>query len=92
MSNLLFFIGIIGFFLVRKHILILLFSLEIIFLAISFMFIVSSVFFDDMIGQFYVVCILAVAAAESSIGLAILVLFYRLRGGISLDLLKLLKN
>jgi len=91
-SNTLFFIGVVGLFLVRKHIIIMLLSLELMFLAVSFNFIVFSVFFDDLVSQFYVICILVVAAAESSLGLAILVVFYRLRGGISLDLLKLLKN
>jgi len=47
---------------------------------------------DDMLGQYYALCILTVAAAESAIGLAILVIFYRLRGGISLDLVNLLKG
>jgi len=91
-SNILFLIGIIGLFLVRKHIIVMLLSLELIFLAIGFNFIICSVFFNDIIGQFFVVNILAVAASESSIGLAILVVFYRLRGGISVELLKLLKN
>jgi len=70
----------------------MLLSLELIFLAIGFNFIICSVFFNDILGQFFVVNILAVAASESSIGLAILVVFYRLRGGISVELLKLLKN
>jgi len=47
---------------------------------------------DDIVGQFFVLCIISVAAAESVIGLAILVVFYRLRGGISLDLINLLKG
>jgi NADH-quinone oxidoreductase subunit K len=47
---------------------------------------------DDLLGQFYVLCILAVSAAEAAIGLAILVIFFRLRGGISLDLINVLKG
>jgi len=91
-SNILFLIGVLGLFLVKKHIILMLLALEIIFVAIEFNFIVCSVFFDDILGQLYVIFILAVAAAEASIGLAILVVFYRLRGGISVELLKLLKN
>jgi NADH:ubiquinone oxidoreductase subunit K len=87
-----FFIGIMGLFLTRRHIIILLLSIELIFLAINFNFIIFSVFLDDILGQFYVLCIITVAAAESSIGLAILVIFYRLRGGISLDIINYLKG
>jgi len=66
--------------------------LELIFLAINFNFVVFSVFLDDLMGQYYVLAILVVAAAESSIGLSILVIFYRIRGGISIDLINLLKG
>jgi NADH-quinone oxidoreductase subunit K len=81
-----------GLFLTRKHIILLLLSIELIFLSINYNFIIFSVFMDDMLGQYYALCILTVAAAESAIGLAILVIFYRLRGGISLDLVNLLKG
>jgi NADH-quinone oxidoreductase subunit K len=66
--------------------------LELIFLAVNFNFVVFSVFLDDLMGQYYVLAILVVAAAESSIGLSILVIFYRIRGGISIDLINLLKG
>src|SRR5690242_19968110 len=91
-SNIIFFIGIMGLFLTRRHIILLLLSIELIFLAINYNFIIFSVFLDDILGQFYVLCIITVAAAESSIGLAILVIFYRLRGGISLDIINYLKG
>jgi NADH-quinone oxidoreductase subunit K len=67
-------------------------SLELIFLAVNFNFVVFSVFLDYLMGQYYVLAILVVAAAESSIGLSILVIFYRIRGGISIDLINLLKG
>lgn len=92
LSTFIFFVGVMGLFLTRKHIILLLLSLELIFLAINYNFIIFSVFFDDLLGQYYVLCVLTVAAAESAIGLAILVVFYRLRGGISLDLINLLKG
>jgi NADH-quinone oxidoreductase subunit K len=92
LSFLIFFIGVMGLFLTRKHIILLLLSVELIFLSINYNFIIFSIFLDDMLGQYYALCILTVAAAESAIGLAILVVFYRLRGGISLDIVNLLKG
>jgi len=92
LSCILFFIGIMGLFLTRRHIILLLLSIELIFLAINYNFIIFSVFLDDLLGQFYALCVITIAAAESSIGLAILVIFYRLRGGISLDIINYLKG
>ena len=92
LSNLLFIIGVLGLCFTKKHIIVLLLSLELIFLSINYNFVISSIFFDDVIGQLYALCILTVAAAESAIGLAILVIFYRLRGGISLDIVNMLKG
>jgi len=91
-SSFLFLCGITGLFLTRKHIIIWFLSIEIIFLAINYNFIIFSIFLDDLLGQFYVLTILAISAAEAAIGLAILVIFFRLRGGISLDLINLLKG
>jgi NADH:ubiquinone oxidoreductase subunit K len=92
LSIFIFFIGVMGLFLTRRHIILLLLSIELIFLSINYNFLVFSVFLDDIIGQYYALCVLTVAAAESAIGLAILVVFYRLRGGISIDLINLLKG
>ncbi len=92
LTVLMFVIGIFGMFLTRNHIIIILISLELILLAININFIVFSVFFDDLVGQMYALLILTVAAAESALGLAILIVYYRLRGGISIDLISLLKS
>ena len=92
LSILLFLCGITGLFLTRKYIILWLLSLELIFLAINFNFVIFSLNLDDILGQYYVLSILVVAAAESAIGLSILVIFYRIRGGISLDLINLLKG
>lgn len=92
LSTYIFFIGVIGLFLMKKHIILLLLSIELIFLSINYNFLIFSVFLDDVLGQYYALCVLTVAAAESAIGLAILVIFYRLRGGISLDFINLLKG
>ena len=92
LSIILFVIGSMGMFLFRKNIINILFSLELILLSINFNFIVFSCYLDDLLGQLYALFILTLAAAESSIGLAIIVIYYRLRGGISIDLISLLKG
>lgn len=79
-------------FLARQHLIIILIALEIILLAVTINFVMFSIFHDDMIGQIYALLVLAVAAAETALGLAILVVYYRLRGGIAIDLIQLLKS
>jgi len=90
-SNLLFIIGSLGLFLTRKHAIMLLISLELLILSININFIFSSIFLDDLLGIIYSLINLTSAASESAIGLALLISFYRLKGGISLDLITLLK-
>jgi NADH-ubiquinone oxidoreductase chain 4L len=80
----LFIIGMLGFVLNKKNILLMLISIEIMLLAITFLILVSSLSFDDIFGQTYAIYIIAIAGAESAIGLAILVAFYRLRGSIAI--------
>jgi len=80
----LFLIGILGFVLNRKNIILMLISIEIMLLAITFIILINSLLFEDVIGQVFAIYIIVVAAAESAIGLGILVAFYRLRGNISL--------
>lgn len=92
LSLIIFIIGSLGMFLFRKHIINILISLELLLLAINMNFVVFSCFLDDFIGQLYALLVLTVAAAESSIGLAIIIVYYRLRGGISIDLISLLKG
>jgi len=76
----------------RKHLIIILISLELMLLAININFVLFSVLLDDLLGQIYALALLALAAAETSIGLALLVIYYRLRGGISIDLITLIKS
>ena len=85
LSLILFTIGILGFVLNRKNIILMLISIEIMLLAITFLILVSSLSFDDILGQTYAIYIIAIAGAESAIGLGILVAFYRLRGSISIE-------
>ena len=79
-----FLIGIIGFILNRKNIILLLISLEIMLLDITLIFLISSYNFDDNIGQTFGIYIISIAGAESVIGLSILIAYYRLKGSISL--------
>lgn len=88
----LFLIGLSGIFLNRKNIIIMLMSIELILLAINVNFIIFSVFLDDILGQLFALLILTVAAAESAIGLAILVIYYRIRGSIAIELINLMKG
>lgn len=85
LSTLLFFIGLFGIVLNRKNILIALMSIELMLLAINLNFVIFSNSMDDVIGQVFALLILTVAAAESAIGLAILIIYYRLRGNILIE-------
>ncbi len=85
LSIILFLVGILGFVLNRKNIILMLISIEIMLLAITLLILVSSLSFDDTLGQIFAIYIIAIAAAESAIGLGILVAFYRLRGSIAIE-------
>ena len=85
LSLILFLIGILGFVLNRKNIILMLISIEIMLLSITFLILVNSLQFDDILGQVYAIYIIAIAGAESAIGLGILVAFYRLRGSIAIE-------
>ena len=88
----LFILGVLGIVLNRSNLIIMLMSIELMLLAISFLFLINSVVIDNLIGQIFTVMILTVAAAESAIGLAIMVAYYRVRGTISVRSLNLLRG
>ena len=88
----LFLLGLSGIFLNRKNIIILLMSIELMLLSINFNFIIFSVFLDDILGQLFALLVLTVAATESAIGLAILVIYYRVRGTIAIEFINLMKG
>lgn len=88
----LFLIGIFGFVLNKKSVLIILMCIELILLSVNLNFIIFSVYLDDFYGQIFSLFILTVAAAESAIGLAILILYYRLRGNIMMNQIATLKG
>jgi len=78
----LFLISILSFVFNRKNILLMLISIELMLLSITLIILTNSLLFEDIIGQVFAIYIIVVAAAESAIGLGILVSFYRLRGNI----------
>ena len=88
----LFFLGVFGIIFQRRNILIILMCIELILLSVNLNFIVFSVYLDDFFGQLFSLFILTVAASESAIGLAILILYFRLRGNITINQETLLKG
>jgi len=88
LAALLFCISVAGIFINRKNILILLMCIELMLLSVNMNFIAFSYFLGDFSGQIFVFFILTVAAAESAIGLAIIVVLFRNRGTINVDDLK----
>jgi NADH:ubiquinone oxidoreductase subunit K len=67
-------------------------SIELMLLAVNLNFLVFSVYLDDMMGQLFALLVLTVAAAESAIGLALLVVYYRVRGSIAVEFISLMKG
>jgi NADH-quinone oxidoreductase subunit K len=91
-SFIIFLIGITGIFLNRKNVILVIMSVELMLLSVNFMLLIGSSYLDDRIGQIFVIFILTVAAAESSIGLAILVIFFRLKGTINIEFINQLRG
>jgi len=92
LGSILFFLGLSGILLNRKNIIIVFMSVELILLAVSLNVITFSLFIDDLVGQIFSLLILTVAAAESAIGLAILVIYYRINESINILFMNLLKG
>ena len=87
-----FFIGVSGIIFNKKNVILILISVELMLLAINFVFLTSSIYLDDRIGQIFALLILTVAAAESSIGLGLLVVYYRMQGSVSIDSINLIRG
>lgn len=92
LSAILFAISAMGIFMNRKNVLVLLMSIELMLLAVNFNFVAFSRYLGDIAGQIFVFFILTVAAAESAIGLAIMVLIFRNRQSINVQDLDSLKG
>ncbi len=84
-AAILFTIGVLGIFVNRKNVIVILMSVELILLAVNINLVAFSVFLHDVVGQIYALFVLTVAAAEAAVGLAILVTFFRNRGDIAVD-------
>jgi NADH-quinone oxidoreductase subunit K len=87
-----FFLGVSGIIFNKKNAILILISVELMLLAINFVFLTCSVYLDDRIGQIFALLILTVAAAESSIGLGLLVVYYRMQGSVSIDSINLMRG
>ncbi|MCE5393977.1 MAG: NADH-quinone oxidoreductase subunit NuoK [Acidithiobacillus sp.] len=85
LAALLFSIGVVGIFLNRKNVIILLMAIEILLLAVNINFVAFSRYLGNLDGQIFVFFVLTVAAAEAAIGLAILVVFFRNRRSINVE-------
>lgn len=92
LGAILFGISIVGIFLNRKNVVILLMSIELLLLAVNMNFVAFSRYLDDIAGQVFVFFILTVAAAEAAIGLAILIVLFRSRQTINVEELDSLKG
>ena len=92
LGAMLFALAIVGIFLNRKNLIILLMAIELMLLAVNINFVAFSYYLGDMRGQIFVFFILTVAAAESAIGLAILVQLFRNKSNIDVDELNTLKG
>lgn len=84
-SAILFVIGVLGIFLNRRNVILMLMAIELLLLSVNINLVAFSAFLGDMKGQIFAMFVLTVAAAEAAIGLAILVIFFRRRGTIAVD-------
>ena len=91
-AAILFTLGIFGIFLNRKNVIIILMSIELMLLAVNINLVAFSVHLQDLVGQVFAMFVLTVAAAEAAIGLAILVIYFRLRGSIEVEDINLMKG
>ena len=88
----LFTLGILGIFLNRKNVIVILMCVELMLLAVNINLVAFSAFLHDMTGQVFAMFVLTVAAAEAAVGLAILVTFFRNRGDIEVDHASVMKG
>ena len=92
LAAIIFAIGVVGIFLNRKNVIIILMSIELILLAVNINLVSFSIFLQDIVGQIFTMLILTVAAAEAAIGLAIIVAYYRNKGSIGVEEINQMKG
>jgi NADH-quinone oxidoreductase subunit K len=88
----LFTLGMLGIFLNRKNVIVILMSVELMLLAVNVNFVAFSHFLGDLVGQVFALFVLTVAAAEAAIGLALVVVYFRNRGSIAVDDINMMKG
>ena len=91
-AAMLFTLGILGIFLNRKNVIVILMSVELMLLAVNINLVAFSAFSGDLVGQVFAMMVLTVAAAEAAIGLAIIVVYYRNRGSIAVEDVNMMKG
>ena len=92
LSAIIFTTGVIGVFMNRKNIIIILMSIELILLSVNINLVAFSIYSQNLVGQVFTMFILTVAAAEAAIGLAIIVIYYKNKGSINVDQINSLKG
>ena len=92
LAAIIFTIGIIGIFLNRKNIIIILMSIELILLAVNINLVSFSIYLQNLVAQVFAMFILTVAAAEAAVGLAIIVIYYKNKGSINVEHIDSLKG
>ncbi len=92
LGAIIFTVGVVGIFLNRKNIIVILMCIELILLAVNVNLVSFSIFINDLTGQIFALFILSVAAAEAAIGLAIIVVYYRNSGTIRVEEINKLKG
>jgi NADH-quinone oxidoreductase subunit K len=92
LAAIIFTIGIIGIFLNRKNVIIILMSIELILLAVNINLVSFSIYLQNLVGQVFAMFILTVAAAEAAVGLAIIVIYYKNKGSINVEQIDSLKG
>ena len=91
-SSILFVLGVLGIFLNRKNVIVILMAIELILLSVNLNLVAFSVFSGTIAGQIFAMLVLTVAAAEAAVGLAILVVYFRNRGDIAVENVDLMKG
>ena len=92
LSSIVFSIGLLGIFVNRKNMIIILMSIELMLLAVNINFVGFSYIYKDLSGQLFSMFILVVAAAEAAVGLAILTIFLKIKGTITVDKISKMKG
>jgi NADH-quinone oxidoreductase subunit K len=92
LAAIIFTLGIIGIFLNRKNVIIILMSIELILLAVNINLVSFSIYLQDLVGQIFTMFILTVAAAEAAVGLAIIVIYYKKKGSINVEQINSLRG